>query len=434
VANITPMPNLFEQYKQSYESFLSLANLCQKQFSDSTLELKKSLKRTEQFLDALGSPHKKLKIIHVAGTSGKGSVAYSIHQMLVADNKKVGTYLSPHTTTFLERFQFSNELLPAKDLISSINKLTKVYEKFLETHDAPLSFFELSTCLSLFAFQNAGAQWCVLEAGCGGRWDATNVIPTPVIAVITNIDKDHTDILGDTLAKIAYEKAGIIKKDEIIFCGETRPKIKKVFMDEAIKNNAALFFINPPFENLIGANHGEHQQHNISLAIAAAKEIQISNSAIELVLKNLKRLPCRFETMQKSPMIILDGAHSPAKIASTVKHIKTLKKPVHLIFGCAANKDVSSMLDLLIPHVAKVTTTRFQMTERKTANPAELLKLIPKTKQSGVFLDHSDALAHAKKTIKSDEIIIVTGSLFLSGEMRAQWIGEEKIISNQNSF
>lgn len=428
------MSDIYSQYKNSYEEFLSLSNLCQKQFSDSKNELIKSLKRTELFLEALGSPHKKLKIIHVAGTSGKGSVAYSIHQMLVADNKKVGTYLSPHTTTFLERFQFNNELLPAKDLISSINKLIKAYEKFLQTHETPLSFFELSTCLSLFAFQNAGAEWCVLEAGCGGRWDATNVIPTPKIAIITNIDKDHTDLLGDTLAKIAYEKAGIIKKDGIVFCGETRPKIKKVFMDEAIKNNAALFFINPPFENLIDTEHGEHQQHNISLAIATAKEIQISDKAIEYVLDNLKRLPCRFETMQNSPLIILDGAHSPAKIASTVKRIKSLKKPVHLIFGCAANKDVSAMLDLLIPHVSKVTTTRFQMTERKATNPAVLLKLIPKEKQSGAFLNHVDALEHSAKKLKKDEIIIITGSLFLSGEMRAKWINEEKIIQNQNSF
>ncbi|MBU4453072.1 hypothetical protein KKH24_02340 [Patescibacteria group bacterium] len=428
------MLNLFEQYKQTYKSFLSLANLCDKNYSDSKAELRNSLKRTEDFLTALGSPHKKLKIIHIAGTSGKGSVAYAMHQMLTADNKKVGTYLSPHTTTFLERFQFGNNLLPAKDLIDNIEKLTKVYEKFLQGNNTPLSFFELSTCLALFAFQNAGAKWCVLEAGCGGRWDATNVIPTPEVAIITNIDKDHTELLGDTLAKIAYEKAGIIKKDGIVFCGETRPKIRKVFMDEAIKNNSALFFINPPIENLINVEHGEHQQHNISLAIAVAKEIQISDDTIESVLKNLKRLPCRFETMQKSPIIILDGAHSPAKIATTVKRLKTLNKPVHLIFGCAANKDASTMLDLLIPHVTKITTTRFEMDQRKASNPAQLLKLIPKAKQSGAFLDHADALAHAKKTIKNDEAIIITGSLFLSGEMRTQWIDEEKIIKSNLSY
>ncbi|MBT3231100.1 hypothetical protein HN358_04995 [Candidatus Uhrbacteria bacterium] len=425
---------MIPQYNETYEKFLSLTNLCEKVFSDSTAELKKSMKRTEQFMEALGSPHKKLKIIHIAGTSGKGSTAYMVHQMLTADKQNVGTYLSPHTTTFLERFQYNDKLLSADDLVSSMNELMDTYQKHLAKTNTPLSFFELSTCLSLFAFQKAGARWCVLETGCGGRWDATNVIPTPEVAIITNIDKDHTELLGNSLAQIAFEKAGIIKKNGTIFCGEVRPNIKKVFMKEAIKNNAALFFIHPPFENIINAEHGEHQQHNASLAIAAAKEINIKDNAIEQTLDNLKRLPCRFETMQQSPQIILDGAHSPAKIAATVKKIKELKKPIHLIFGCAANKDAPQMLKQLIPHVDKVTTTRFQMGMRKAAVPSELLKVAPKAKRAGSFLDHSEALDHAKKQSKNDEVIIATGSLFLTGELRANWISEDQIVKSSNSF
>ena len=425
---------MIPQYTETYEKFLSLTNLCEKGFSDSTAELKKSLKRTEIFLDLLGSPHKKLKIIHIAGTSGKGSTAYILHQMLTEEGCNVGTYLSPHTTTFLERFEHNKKLLNVKELTNSMNALMAIYEKFLEKTGTPLSFFELSTCLSLFAFQKAGAKWCVLETGCGGRWDATNVIPTPEVAIITNIDKDHTELLGNSLSQIAYEKAGIIKKNGTVFCGEVRPKIKKVFMKEAIKNNAALFFIHPPFKNIINAEHGVHQQHNASLAVAAAKELKISESVIKTVLSNLKRLPCRFETIQKSPQIILDGAHSPAKIAATVKKIKELNKSVHLIFGCAANKDSEQMLKQLLPFVNKVTTTRFKMGMRKAAIPSALLKVVPKSKRTEAFLDHHQALTHAKEQLKKDEIIIVTGSLFLTGEMRANWVNEEAILKSSSSF
>lgn len=425
---------MIPQYKETYEKLLSLTNLCEKNFSDSKAELKKSMKRTELFLETLGSPHKKLNIIHIAGTSGKGSVAFMLHQMFTADNQNVGTYLSPHTTTYLERFSYNDKLLGTDQLTGSMSELIEKYQKYLEKQGTALSFFELSTCLALFAFHKAGAKWCVLETGCGGRWDATNVIPTPKAAIITNIDKDHTELLGNSLAQIAYEKAGIIKKNGTIFCGEVRPKIKKVFMEEAIKNNAALFFIHPPFENIIDADHGEHQQHNASLAVAAAKEVGISDKAIEKVLENLKRPPCRFETVQESPRIILDGAHSPAKIAATVKKIKSLKKPVHLIFGCAANKDAAQMLKQLAPHVARVTTTRFQMSMRKAALPSELLKTIPKTKRAGAFIDSHEALEAAKSKLKKNEIIIATGSLFLAGELRENWISEDQILKSASSF
>lgn len=425
---------MLNEYKQTYNQFLSLSNLCQKTYSDSRAELKASLKRTRDFLDFLGAPDKHLKIIHIAGTSGKGSVAYTLHQMLAADGQIVGTYLSPHTTTFLERFQFNNSLLDAKQLTSSMKDLMKSYEAFLKTFQTPLSFFELSTCLAFLTFRQAEAKWCVLETGCGGRWDATNVIYNPEVAIITNIDKDHTELLGSSLAQIAYEKAGIIKKNATVFCGEVRPKIKKVFMDEAIKNNAALFFIHPPFENIVDSDHGEHQQHNISLAIAAAKEINLSHSAIEHVLKQFKRLPCRFETIQTNPLVILDGAHSPAKIASTVKKMKEIKKPIHLIFGCAANKDIKQMMDQLVDHVATVTTTRFQMEQRKAAVPSDLLSMVPKAKQLGAYLDHQEAFSAVVKHTKKNEAILITGSLFLSGEMRARWISEEEIIMNHSSF
>jgi dihydrofolate synthase/folylpolyglutamate synthase len=428
------MPELFENYIKTYNDFLALSNLCVKNHSDSKEELVKSLKRTESFMEFIGSPHKKLNIIHVAGTSGKGSVCYTLHQILTNAGLKTGTYLSPHTTTYLERFLFGNNLISTDHLIASVKKLTQQYQKYLSLNGDPLSFFELSTCLALFMFYKTGAKWCVLEAGCGGRWDATNIIPTPRIAVITNINKDHTELLGKTLSKIAYEKAGIIKPNGIVICGETRSSLKKIFENEAIKNKSTIFFVNNDHSNIVDDSFGSHQQHNVAIARCAAQIIGIDEKCVKTTFKNLKQLPCRFEKIQNKPLIILDGAHSPAKIAATAKQIRELNKSVHIIFGCAANKDSETMIKLLSPVSSKITTTRFKVTERKSANPVKLLNLVPRSKQAGAFLDHEDALKNTILNLKNNEAIVITGSLFLSGEMRKNWINEKQIIKAGSSF
>ncbi|MBU0614380.1 hypothetical protein KJ766_03825 [Patescibacteria group bacterium] len=420
-------------FNQAYNDFLSLTNLSTQPFNASQKELKLSLKRTGDFLNALGSPHEHLKFIHITGTSGKGSVAYLSHQILHASGQSVGTYLSPHTTSYLERFQFNDKLIDPEILAKTINESIKIYEEFLASN-SPLSFFELSTCIALKAFHNAKAKWCVLEVGCGGRWDATNVIPAPAVAIITNIDKDHTEILGNSLTKIAIEKSGIIKKGSIILCGETRPSLKKVFTREAIKNDAALFFIPPPHDNVVKESLGYHQQHNAALAIRAAQEIGIDEPIIWSVINKPKMLPCRFETIQNNPQIILDGAHSGAKMHSTVQSIKKLNSPVHIIFGCTAQKDAMEMLKKLAPIAKSISTTRFTSTFRKAANPQEILKFIPAEKRGKAFLNYKDALEYTKSKIQKTDAIIVTGSLYLSGDMRGMWISEEEILKNQSSY
>lgn len=420
-------------FKTTYEQLLSLANLQLTQYTDSKAELLRSLKRTEAFLEQLGDPHKHLDFIHIAGTSGKGSVANMIHHILVTDGQRVGTYTSPHTTSFLERFKYQKGLIDPGVLTLHMRHIIKEYEKFMVTGGI-LSFFELSTCLAIYCMKKAGVDVCILEAGCGGRWDATNVIPQPVVGVITNIDKDHTDILGDSLALIANEKAGIMKKGSVIFCGETRPSLRKIFTKEAIKKQSALFFVPQPSKKKVREELGKHQQHNAALAERATLELGVSQETIKRAFQTLRGMPCRFETIQKRPTIILDGAHSPAKIAATNAHIKTLGAPVRVIFGCAANKDVQEMVKRLAPSVQSITMTRFQMPFRKAANPAELLQLAPKSKRAGYFLNHSDALKYVKSIAQKDDIILITGSLFLAGEMRANWISEKEILKNRSSF
>lgn len=421
------------KYYHAYQRLLSLTNLERKEYTESKAELERSLKRTRDFLSALGDPQNKLKIVHVTGTSGKGSVCTMMHAILRANGDTVGRYTSPHTTSFLERFALTNELLDPAHLTKYINDIIAAYQVFLQKN-TPLSFFELSTCLALYAFAKEKVRWCVLEVGCGGRYDATNVIGTPSIAIITNVDKDHTEILGSSLSQIAFEKAGIIRKDGTVVCGETRPALRRIFQNEAVAQSAALFFVPPPPESLIDESRGAHQQHNAALAQAAARELGINEHTIGQGLAQTEFLPCRFETIQQKPRVILDGAHSPAKVAALAKQLKSVDAPLHIVFGCSTTKDAEKMLDLLKPLARSFTMTRFRSTFRKASNPAELLSLVPSSKREGVFLDAERALRHALSLAKHTGVVVVTGSLYLAGEVRTAWISEDQILAKRSSF
>ena len=421
-------------FQTSYHRLLSLGNLVTKPYTDSKKELRASLKRMRAFLDYLGAPDEKLQIVHVAGTSGKGSVVSMIRHILHTDGQTVGSYTSPHTTSYLQRFSLGERLVDPIELAQAIDDVIDRYSKFLQKESTPLSFFELSTAIALYTFAKQGVKWCILETGCGGRFDATNVISTPRAAVITNIDKDHTEILGSSLTDIARAKAGIIKKNGTIFCGEMRPAIRKIFMKEAIKHSAALFFVHPPHTPLLPETFGAHQQHNAALAMAVGEELGLSLDAMNEALKSVKLMPCRFETMQTSPRVILDGAHSPAKIKALVRQLEHIKQPIHVIFGSTATKDAKQMVEHIAKSAQSVTMTRFTTSFRKAANPFNLLKLVGKRKRAGAYLSPFEALASVLEKAKNDEIILVTGSLYLCGELRTHWISEVDILKNRSSF
>lgn len=426
---------MFESYHNAIAQLLSLTNLQHRPFgSASKKDLKKSLERTEAFLTALGSPQDKLQFIHVGGTSGKGSVSKYMHEILVAAGKTVGTYTSPHTTTYLERFAINKTLISPVKLTSYIRDVITTYETFLAEGNEPLSFFELSTCLAIYTFEREHVEWCILEVGCGGRFDATNVIPAPAVAIITNIDKDHTELLGNSLSEIAFEKAGIIKKGSTVFCGENRQSLKKIFMDEAIKNNAALFFVGEPKEQFVDFDFGTHQQKNAFLALHSAEEIGIEKDLIKATLKKAIKLPCRFEFISKKPVIILDGAHSPVKCETTADRIKDLFGKAHIIFGSTATKDAKKMLKSLEPVAYSITTTRFSTTFKKASNPFQLKTYVKNAIPSKAFIDAQKALEYVQSIAKKNEPIVITGSLFLAGELREKWISEKDILQRTSSF
>lgn len=385
------------------------------------------------FLEYLGNPEKKLKIIHVTGTSGKGSVVTLLHHIIHASGHDVGSIISPHTTTFLERFSLNEGLVSARSLIEGIEVVEDAYELYLQKH-SPLSFFALSAALGLYMFAQKSVPWVVLEVGIGGRFDSTNAIAHTEASIITNVDKDHTDIMGHTLEEIAFQKAGIIKPHGLAIVGEERPRLKKIFTDEAIAQEAALFFANKSLPEFESDHNLPHVNRNIRIAALVAQELGFSSECIARGIATYRALPCRFETISTNPTIILDGAHNPAKIQTTIDQMKQLDGKPIILFGTGSGKDASLMLRKLYPYASKIHTTRTQMDFKKAASPATLIKMVPAGRRGKGFLNPHEALQEIQKTLKKSDILLVTGSLYLAGELREHWYPEAKIIKQSTSF
>lgn len=429
-ATIGDMSN---DYQKQIERLFSLGNLYQPTNTRNTDVLEHRLQNIRAFLAFLGNPQKNFKIVQIAGTSGKGSVAMLLHHILRAEGKNVATTISPFTTTFLERFQYNEGLLPVKKLIAALEILEEKYAEFLEDHP-PLSNQDLYFATAMIAFSQVKPDWVILEAFVGGRYDSTNALEENAASIITFVDKDHQETLGETLEEIAQAKAGIIKNHGLAIVGETRPRLRSIFTDEAIAKEAALFFAQrakPEFEALFPV---EYEQLNARLAVMAAEELDIADEVILKGLKNYRRLPCRFETISKKPLVILDGAHNPAKMEATANHLKKLGlKPV-VIFGTVAGKEVMNILKKLLPQAEIIHTTRATIPMRKVSNPHTLMKMIPKAKRGKAFIDPQAALEYALENLGPKDCLLVTGSLFLAGELRAHWVPEELILKKQSSY
>ncbi len=417
----------FERYFTAYERLISLSNL-EKVWAHSSPEtLEISLQRIRQFLKRLGDPHKALKFVHVTGTSGKGSVTNLMHHILRADGRKVGSYLSPHTTTYLERFQIDDKLAHPEALAHALEEVIAAHQAHIRQGRQPLSFFELSVCTAFLLFVREGVEWCVLEVGMGGRWDATNVIPAPAVAIITNIDLDHVEFLGHTKTLIAQEKSGIIKSGSLVITGETEIAPLAVIRKEAKKQRAPLLVIPNDQQN--------HRAHNIDLCRAAAKLLAINETIVEQTIKTHRRLPCRLEVIQENgPRVIIDGAHNAAKMRATVASVPQLGQgKIHLIFGCKGTKDGQSMAKNLAKIVSSVRATRFMYGHGRPGNPHDVLKFFPQKLRREAYLFPVDALAAALKEAKKSDTILITGSLYLAGEMRTHWRPEKTILRERQS-
>lgn len=298
------------------------------------------LDRISAVLEIIGNPQDKLKCIHVAGTNGKGSVCAIIASILQKAGMKTGLYTSPHIFEYTERIQINGFDISKEDFAKYLFEICEIADK----NNIHLTEFEILTAVMFKYFADNDVDVVVLETGLGGRFDATNVIKSNLCSIITHIDLDHTERLGNTKSKIAFEKAGIIKKDCPVFTCEGYEEIK----DKADECNS-LFVMVTPFEDTSNLSlKGSCQQENLSLALAAVRYLfpQIPENLIQEALKDIKH-PCRFQICRED--LIVDASHNPNGAAALRESLDFYypDKPRCFVFGCLRNKDYKKMMEIL---------------------------------------------------------------------------------------
>lgn len=422
--------NTFERYYKAVHFIDGLSNLqLEGDYMIRQRNLGIYLARMRYFLELLGNPDKGIKFVHVTGTSGKGTVTNTIHEMFNAAGKKVGSFTSPFVTTPIEKIKVGDLYIDPDEFADIVEYLKPfIDEMYLKGPYGRPSYFEIFLAIGFLYFKRKNCEWVVLEVGLGGRYDATNVIEKPVVTAITGIDYDHTHILGKTLKKIAYDKAGIIKKGSTFFTAEQRSPLLKMFQEICDENGAKLHRV---------PRQPGYREYNKALSVMIGESLGIDEASIQKGIETA-RLQCRFEIMQQKPLVILDGAHNRSKIKSTVDNLKALSfDKLHLVIGIAENKDSASILEQIIPYADSVCITRFQAQGRRCAQPKELLykasKYLKKSAKIIVFLDSERALSEVLKNAGEKDAVLVVGSFFLAGELRKKWFPEEWILKRRKN-
>lgn len=404
---------------------------------------KLGLDNIKSLLELLGSPQKKLKFIHVAGTNGKGSTSAFIHSVLVEAGYKTGLYTSPFIETFNERMRVDHDLIKGNELA----ELTTVVKEKIETmvalgHQHPTEF-EVVTAIAMLYYEKHKCDFVVLEVGLGGRLDATNAIDAPLISVITPIDYDHMEYLGNTLAEIAGEKAGIIKAGSVTVAYPQTDEVMRVIQGKCHETNSKLYMAD--FSNLevrdisfgklsfdyfnesyeIGL-FAPYQAENAALAIEVIKCLRfeygvvVTDDQLKQGLKNAKWIG-RLEIVSESPFVIIDGAHNLHGIRGLAKSIDVLGADYRIvgIVGILKDKDVRGMLDIITPYLNEVITTKPDNPRAMSA--VELAKYFEPSKVVGSFESISEAVAYARLCSEKDEVntlYLAFGSLYMIGEVR----------------
>ena len=404
------------------------------------------LENTYKLLELLGNPQDKLKFIHVGGTNGKGSVCSFISNTLKQQGYKVGLYTSPYLETFTERIRLNGENIPEEDLARIVTIMKEKIEQMVDEGYAYPTEFEIATALAFYYYYEQQADFVVLEVGLGGRYDATNVIKTPLVSVIVSLSLDHIGVLGDTLGKIAYEKAGIIKEngiavvykqeqeaEEVIknICREKNTKyIEADFKNVVIKKsdiNSQIFDCNVLGEKLKDIEIsliGDHQVNNAILALTVIKalkddrSIEISDECIRKAFLNTK-WPGRIEKIMDKPTFIIDGAHNEDGAKSLSKALKKHfdGKKMTLLIGMLKDKDIDSVIEILIDKFDKVITTTPD--SNRAISCEELKEKIENHVHNVIAISKvEDAVKYVLDNAQKDEIIISAGSLYMIGHVR----------------
>lgn len=359
------------------------------------------LERIKSILELIDNPQDKLKCIHVAGTNGKGSVCAILASILKEADKKVGLYTSPHIFEYTERIQICNEPISKEDFSKYVFEVFELAEK----NNIDLTEFEILTTVMFKYFADQKVDVVVLETGLGGRFDATNVIKKNLCSIITHIDLDHTERLGNTTDEIAFEKAGIIKPN----CPCITYEGKEAYYDKAMEVDAPLEIINPYSDTTYLSLKGSYQQENLSLALAAIDLCfpQIPQHIIDRGLKNTKH-PCRFQYIKEKNLII-DGAHNPNGITSLVRSLEEFYpfEKRRFIFGCLQNKNYPKMLETLLKKDDEVYFYHFN--HQNSATYEQL--------QSVCKIKAKELTKNTEINFKDGKLNIICGSFYMISEL-----------------
>jgi len=402
------------------------------------------LERITSLLEPLGNPHRELKVIHVAGTNGKGSVCKYISSILQKAGYTVGVYLSPHIERFSERIVVNNQEISEEELAMLVSEVRPLVEEMKQNDSTP-TFFEIVTALAFQYFKNRTVDYAVVEVGLGGRFDATNVV-TPLVSVITNISLEHTDILGNDITSIAFEKAGIIKDQVPVITAATqnaRGTIEHVARERnapilcidrtmwkrmSFKGKYQEFVIQGSFKDYTVKTSllGQHQGENIAVAIAVVERLQMSGVYITDgdILDGIAATfhPGRMEIVSEKPLVLLDGAHNPdgmSWLAKTLKEDFSSHRFI-LVLGVLKEKDIKTMVSTIIPLFDVVIVTK--SANPRASDPLFLKEIIERfDAKKKIFIEDSipEAIDHAKRIAKQKDMICVSGSLFTVGEARS---------------
>ncbi|MEH7417109.1 folylpolyglutamate synthase/dihydrofolate synthase family protein [Neobacillus drentensis] len=408
------------------------------------LGIKPGLTRMEWMMDKLGFPEKKIKAVHVGGTNGKGSTVTFLRSILQAGGYTVGTFTSPYIEQFNERISVNGKPINDEEILELTNVIKPLADELEGTELGGPTEFEVITAMAFYYFANtSNIDIVIFEVGLGGRFDSTNIIQ-PLASIITNIGLDHTNILGDTYEEIAFEKAGIIKNNTPIFTAVKHPGALHVIEEMAEKKSAPIYRLNQEFQ-ISGQNSlakgemfslkskslsfeeleismiGQHQTENAALAVLAADYVnqtgfQVTEQAIRKGLKDAY-WPGRFEILSEKPLVIIDGAHNQEGITSLVHELSSRysDRNIHIVFAALRDKKLDEMIAMLDGIADQISFVSFDFP--RAAKAEDLYKISSSTNKLAVD-DWQSCLLEKIKRLGSDDILVVTGSLYFISEAK----------------
>mgnify|MGYP003896066561 FL=1 len=403
------------------------------------------LVRVQNLLRRLGNPEKNLKAIHVAGTNGKGSVSTMISYILEKSGYDVGMYTSPHLENYNERIKINNKDISDEEFATAGEKIIKACQECVENNEEHPTVFEFLTAMALLYFDEQSVDFVVLEVGLGGRYDATNVIENPLLSVITSISMDHMDVLGDSIESIAFEKAGIIKKNCSTVLFFPNNKVYNIIKSVCESLNSQLYYVSDmhiqnvrhsiegitfsintdfySYKDLKVSLIGEHQIYNTALVLLAVEVLR--NKGIEISEENVRigleecYWPGRLEIVGKNPLVLLDGAHNEEGALALAKAFEQYfhDQNITLLIGVLKDKPYELMLKQLLPYASKVVLTEPNSSRKLPIDELEKTAV----KYSSYIYQNADiaqAYELALKLTNEKDVLCCAGSLYLIGEIK----------------